>query len=197
VKRRLDTVLLDPTPWEGFSLMTFALVLGAIGIWGFADDDSTTEAIAALAAAVVGVAGNHIGHVTRQARMRDPNEAHDHFDQSLMVLAVGAGVLGFGLPLCRGASRAAALSLAAAVVGAVVTHLLHERRTNPGGPAGARAGFVTILGFLLLGAVATLIWRAHAEAIAAVVAVFISIGATLLGHGRGEQLGAASMRTEG
>jgi uncharacterized membrane protein YjjB (DUF3815 family) len=87
-----------------------------VGIWGAPED--ATEAVAALAAAVVGIAGNHIGHLAR--------DHYRSFDVASIIVAVFALGLAVWLDTTAGLTPAALYALAAAVVGVVVVHVAHE-----------------------------------------------------------------------
>jgi hypothetical protein len=160
------------------------------------DEKVPDAAVAALAAAVIGVAGTHLGHATGHQHGSEsegspdkPAWTHRAIIVGLIAVALGAGALAFVyMPKALDVSDEAAAALVAALVGIVCTDLANARWFRSSTPRWAGLGLILVS---VVGGVALVLshpGNLSAEGLATFAAAGVGIGATLHGHRRGQEL---------
>jgi hypothetical protein len=159
------------------------------------DEKVPDAAIAALAAALIGVAGTHLGHATGYLHGSESEEPAD--EPAWMYPAVIVGlliVLGVStlafiyMPKALDVSDEAAAALVAALVGVPCTDFANTRWFRSSTPPGAGLGLILVS---FGGGVALVLSHPgdlSAEGLATFAATGVGIGATLHGHRRGQEL---------
>jgi hypothetical protein len=194
----------------GAYLVIVATVLAGLLLMQSTDDNKVPDAaLAALAAAVIGVVGTHLGHVIGHHHgTQQPAQRCKHArGQDLIVLAalalvliiLGVGVAALrrqALPRLLGVTDEAAAALLAALI-APGADLAHEGWFRPYKNRWVAPGI--ILGSVVAGMVVLWVqgswwsgWQLDPEGFAAFAAVGVSTGGTFLGHHKGYQLAAES-----
>jgi hypothetical protein len=113
-----------------FRLVLLALVGGLVTMWLTRDTNVSADAVASVAAAVIGVAGVHIGHVTAHQFGKEPAGRMHRKDRFGLVVMSVTAMLGLVAIVSVGyiqgiISVEAIATFAAAVIGVVGTHVGH------------------------------------------------------------------------
>jgi hypothetical protein len=188
----VDTVLSAGPIYRVVTLVVLPLAGGFGGVLlAKGREPDASEALAALAGAVIGVTGTHLGHRAGHRWRGTPTTRPDAGAEiRLFILAsIVAGIIAALSIAQLHVSFAAVSALIAAVLGVVGVHIAHEVSTTPRTWSGV--GLLLIAIALIGGLAATLVFPKSAEGWAAFAAAIIGIGGTQVGHVRGYELGKA------
>jgi hypothetical protein len=188
----VDIVLSASPIYRVVTLVVLPLAAGFGGVLlAKGREPDASEALAALAGAVIGVTGTHLGHEAgHRWRGTERKSPEAGAEVRLFTLAsIVAGIIAFLLITLWHLSFAAVSALIAAVFGVVGVHIANEVSTTPRTWRGV--GLLLIAIALIGGLTAILVFPESAEGWAAFAAATIGIGGTQVGHVRGYELGKA------
>ena len=188
----VDIVLCAGPIYRVVTLVVLPLAAGFGGVLlAKGREPDASEALAALAGAVIGVTGTHLGHKAghRWRGTRRPRPEAGTEVRLFVLASIVAGIIAFFSIALWHLSFAAVSALIAAVLGVVGVHIAHEVSTTPRSWRGV--GLLLFAIALIVGLTAILVFPESAEGWAAFAAAIIGIGGTQVGHVRGYELGKA------